>query len=399
MLVFIAAVSQVSIGLTPECNVKCKSTQNQGYTFIECFIQTPETSNCTLNVAELLSGNCNITFYHSLHLVCDNTHYRPILTIDLVNCVRFHGKLHIKMCGVLWQDLEQLGHVLFISELYLEDFNDRWDEELMETDYWKKYLDFRGKNKADTRDLQKQPDIPVIPFGLRWIITLAIVNTDHIAGILQEFFWDYLVNLVFINSQVSKVINSRFQTIFSNINRLEMTRCNLTEPPRLISGNNTSLLPGNMSVTEKFQNFGYHCKYYFYMQSLILDGNWITDLSNCTFKGNLAEISLKDNSLSRVNGNLFTLLPGLVSIDMSSNALSSLPEGLFWDLAKLSSVSLANNKLETIPQLLFILLPYLENVDLSANSLTVRYSLTFAEVPALKRLTLLQIKSVGIIVL
>ena len=103
---------------------------------------------------------------------------------------------------------------------------------------------------------------------------------------------------------------------------------------------------------------------------LMLDGNRITDLSNCTLKGLISEISLKANNLSTVNANLFFNVHGLNSIDFNTNNLKSIPAGLLRNQYELSSVSISDNLLENLQAGLFQNLTFLENVDFSANLLT-----------------------------
>ena len=121
----------------------------------------------------------------------------------------------------------------------------------------------------------------------------------------------------------------------------------------------TEKFPNSENVSKDYRDIG-----------LRLDGNMITDLSNCTLKGNLMRISFKDNNLSRVDVSLFAKLKGLYYIDLSNNKLISIPERLFWNQYKLSIVYLANNTLTEIPARMFVNKPYLQHVDLSANSLT-----------------------------
>ena len=220
-----------------------------------CFIKTPQNSNCTLDVSEVFPSSCNQNEYlnesHYLQLVCDNTQYRPIITNELnISCNTYYGYLNIKKCSLLWQDLDAYGKLLSLLELYLEDCEDQWDKEIVETDYWKKYRDSRGETKIGFTDSQREP--VVIPYGLRWVESLTIINMDHTPGILLEFTWPWMNQLVLTNIQLpSHFLNSCLQTIFPRLQRLQVECCNLTQMPfHFRSDDKTSELPGNLTETE-----------------------------------------------------------------------------------------------------------------------------------------------------
>ena len=381
LLAFFAAVIPVNNGLTQKCHLTCKKTElpslklseymteflRHKTLFVECLIQTPQTSNCTLDVSELFPCPCKQHEFLHLELVCETTQYRPIITNKQnIPCDTYHSHLAVKRCGLLWQDLDVYGELLPLTVLYLKDWEDPWDEEFVETDYWKKFWVLRDEGVVD---LQTEPAL--ISHGLREVMHLQIVNMDNTPKILQEFIWPSIYKLVFINIRLSsQITNICFQTNFPKLQNLEVISCNLTQPPlHVYSDDDITVLPGNLSFTEKVPDAEDVWKNNFPI-SLKLDGNRITDLSNYIMKGNLTEISLKENNLSRVNANLFTKLKGLTSIDLSRNKLSSVPPRLLWNQHELSHVSLAENILAEIPAVLFKSLPSLEHVDLSSNLLT-----------------------------
>ena len=198
------AMFPASNGLLPKCDVTWSHLENYdgANTAIECSIKTPQTSNCTFDVLEVLPPDCEkekfdyFMTYH-LKLNCDNTQYRPIITNEQKRyCDNYISDLHIIKCGLLWQDLDVYAEVLGLSHLYLEHCKDRWDEEIVETDYWKNHQHVRGEDVSGITDSQIKP-------GVKSVYKLTIVNMDHIPGILQEFIWPNIFKLVFIKSQLS----------------------------------------------------------------------------------------------------------------------------------------------------------------------------------------------------
>ena len=57
------------------------------------------------------------------------------------------------------------GELLYQYHLYLEDCEDQWDKESVDTDYWNKYHDLGGQNETGIIYLQIEP--VVISQGLR----------------------------------------------------------------------------------------------------------------------------------------------------------------------------------------------------------------------------------------
>ena len=402
VLAFFPVVFPVSNGLLPKCHLTCNDTGIPSYwaydsplfhsqiISIECFIKTPQTSKCTFDVSQIVPSSCNQNEFriHYVKLVCDNTHYRPNITHEQnISCDTYHGYLHVKKCGLLWQDLDAYGEFLPLYKLYLEDFEGRWDEDIVETDYWKKHLDLRDGNESGITDSQIEP--VAIPNGLREVAGL-IFNMDNKLGILKESIWPRIEKLVFTHIQLSyQFTNIHFQTIFPRLQRLDAVSCNLTQPPLLIlSGNKTSVLPGNLYIIEKIPYSVDIWKDNFQKHILRLYGNRITDLSNCTLKGHLHTISLTGNNLTRVNGNLFMNIQGLHTIYLNSNKLSSIPAGLFRNQDQLVSISLADNLLTGIPVGLFTSLPFLTSVDLSDNLLTDIPAGLFKSTSSLKNVNL-----------
>ena len=369
ILGFLAGVFPVNNGLLQKCDVTCWDPalgahfQNEffdkGTDFsTKCSISNPQTSTCTLDVSEIFPSSCwipldlgplmggNIPFI--LKLFCHNAQFIPIITNERnISCAKHIGYIQIKKCSLLWKDLDMFGELLYQYHLYLEDCEDQWDKESVDTDYWKKYHDFGDQNETGITYLQIEP--VVISHGLRKLESLTIFNMDHMPGILDVFIWPSLADLTFTNTQVSsQFANIHFQINFPKLERLELTNCNLTLP--------------HLCFPSKFDWSRGHM--------LMLDGNRITDLSNCTLKGLISEISLKANNLSTVNANLFFNVHGLNSIDFNTNNLKSIPAGLLRNQYELSSVSISDNLLENLPAGLFQNLTFLENVDFSANLLT-----------------------------
>ena len=300
ILAFFVVVFPVSNGLLPKCHLTCNDPgplsdlmRIEFYFFrtiyIDCSIRTPHSSNCTLDVSDIIQSSCNQneSSSHMLMLVCDNTLYRPIITNRQNRyCQNYYGVLWVIKCALLWQDLEAYGEFLPLAELHLEDYKDRWDQELMESDYWKKHLDLRGENESRTTAPQIEP--VEIPPGLREVRSLTMVNMDNTPGILQKFIWPWTYEVVFNNSQLSTQIpNSRLQISFPKLQSLGVISCNLTQPPSFFALDNMTLVsPGNLSQLEKFLTSTSISENYFNEPSFWLDGNRISDLSNSTLKGN-----------------------------------------------------------------------------------------------------------------
>ena len=218
----------VSDSLTPKCDMTCTVSEDADAIFVpdmpkKCLIKTPQTNNCTFDISELIFHSCNIKDYvylYDLWLLCDNTQYRLIITNEKKkSCEHYLIHLHVKKCGLLWQDLVAFGEFLRLHDLTFEDYEDRWNDEFMTTDYWQKYLDLRYENKSGIIDSQRDP--VVIPHGLRNVDTLEIVNMDHIPKILQEFIWPYISHLDFTNTHLSSQLPHHFsQTNFLISNKL-----------------------------------------------------------------------------------------------------------------------------------------------------------------------------------
>ena len=240
-----AALFPVKNVLLQKCHLRCKhkesaSSDSNLVAFslmktisMTCFIKTPQTSNCTLDVSEVIQSSYNQEgkMIHYLTLVCGNTQYRPIITnAQNISCGNCRGTLHVKKCGLLWQDLDAYGESQPLHILLLDDYEDRWDEEIVETDYWKKHLNLRGHNEPGSTDTEVE--VIAIPHGLGDAVILKIINMDHIPGILQAFVWPKILKVTLTNVQVSsQFMNSDLQTVFPRLGTLEVASCNLTQPP------------------------------------------------------------------------------------------------------------------------------------------------------------------------
>ena len=377
LLTVLVAVFPVNNGLTPKCDVTCRYFSFIfGDDSVECLIQTTQTSNCTFDVSELSTSNFKShrhifgLVYLIVELVCNNTQYRPIFTneqnLSLPNGYVF---LDVKKCGLLWQDLDTFGKWLPLRHLYLEDWKDRWDDEIVETEYWKRHLDLRGENESGITDSQKGPVI--IPQGLREVKGVIIVNIDHMPGISDVFIWPKIYELFpLTNTQLfSQFKHSHLQTIFPRLQYLLITNCSLPHTFKHVL---------TIGIVADF----------IHRRFVKLDENKITDLSNCTFKGSLEHFGWTYKNLSMLNANLFVNMLGLRTIGLNSNNLRSILPGLFRNQVELTHIYLGENLLENIPEGLFQCLSTLEYVDLSDNSLTNIPSGLFRRLPSLKKVDL-----------
>ena len=124
MLAFFVAVFPVSNGLLPKCDLTCNDpgplSQFMRIAFyffrtisIDCSIRTPHSSNCTLDVSDIIQSSCNQneSSLHRLKLVCDNTLYRPIITKRILSKLLWYS-LGYKV----WLIMARSGSIWGISD-------------------------------------------------------------------------------------------------------------------------------------------------------------------------------------------------------------------------------------------------------------------------------------------
>lgn len=103
-----------------------------------------------------------------------------------------------------------------------------------------------------------------------------------------------------------------------------------------------------------------------HIESLILNNNLLSEISNITLLPMLSKIHLASNSFRSLPEDLHTKLGNIVSIDISQNQLSSLIS--FSKLYSLEWLDVSCNKIEDINEIKYIgSLPCLENLRLTGN--------------------------------
>ncbi|XP_028810570.1 leucine-rich repeat and transmembrane domain-containing protein 2 [Denticeps clupeoides] len=158
--------------------------------------------------------------------------------------------------------------------------------------------------------------------------------------------------------------------------------CNLTEancgghglislPPlnQLPTGTRSLLLPNNRLASlppGSFTNLSANLNA---LEHLDLSNNYLDNLPAGLFRelGNLTELSLRNNSLTLLDRELFQGLAQLRHLDLSLNGLSAVPLGLLDELHGLTWLSLAGNRLHALERAAFEPLANLQYLQLGSN--------------------------------
>lgn len=103
-----------------------------------------------------------------------------------------------------------------------------------------------------------------------------------------------------------------------------------------------------------------------HIESLTLNNNVLSEISNVTLLPRLSELNLGSNSFTTLPENLHTKLGNIISIDLSQNKLTSL--SAFAKLYSLECLDVSCNKVEDIDEIKYVgSLPCLENLKLTGN--------------------------------
>ncbi|XP_043268514.1 nischarin [Venturia canescens] len=103
-----------------------------------------------------------------------------------------------------------------------------------------------------------------------------------------------------------------------------------------------------------------------HIETLILNNNLLTEISNVTLLPRLSQLHLGSNSFSKLPNNLHTKLGNIVYMDLSQNKLTSLAS--FSKLYSLEGLDVSCNRIENIEEVKNIgHLPCLENLRLTGN--------------------------------
>lgn len=103
-----------------------------------------------------------------------------------------------------------------------------------------------------------------------------------------------------------------------------------------------------------------------HIETLILNNNSLTEISNVTLLPRLSQLHLGSNSFTKLPNNLHTKLGNIVYMDLSQNKLTSLAS--FSKLYSLEGLDVSCNRIENIEEVKNIgHLPCLENLRLTGN--------------------------------
>ncbi|XP_015523853.1 nischarin [Neodiprion pinetum] len=103
-----------------------------------------------------------------------------------------------------------------------------------------------------------------------------------------------------------------------------------------------------------------------HIESLTLNNNALSEISNVTLLPRLSELHLASNNFTSLPDNLHTKLGNIVYIDLSQNKLSSL--SAFAKLYSLEGLDISCNHIEDIEEIKYVgCLPCLENLMLTGN--------------------------------
>ncbi|XP_034952020.1 nischarin [Chelonus insularis] len=103
-----------------------------------------------------------------------------------------------------------------------------------------------------------------------------------------------------------------------------------------------------------------------HVESLILNNNLLSEISNVTLLPRLSQLHLASNLFNSLPDNLHTKLGNIVYIDMSQNNLTSLSS--FSKLYSLEWLDVSCNRIENIEEVKYVgFLPCLENLRLTGN--------------------------------
>lgn len=103
-----------------------------------------------------------------------------------------------------------------------------------------------------------------------------------------------------------------------------------------------------------------------HIESLTLNNNVLSEISNVTLLPRLSELHLGSNSFTTLPDNLHTKMGNIVYIDLSQNKLTSL--AAFCKLYSLEGLDVSCNQIEDIDEIKYVgCLPCLENLRLTGN--------------------------------
>ena len=120
--------------------------------------------------------------------------------------------------------------------------------------------------------------------------------------------------------------------------------------------------------------------------ALDLSGNLISSLPSSGLPPNLVSLSLHDNKLTNIEGQLNC--PDLLQLSLSRNSIATISGGAFQQLGHLKYLHLDSNLLDSLPGGLFDALIALKGLDLSHNKITCLPTSMFDSLKNLEMLSL-----------
>ena len=124
-------------------------------------------------------------------------------------------------------------------------------------------------------------------------------------------------------------------------------------------------------------------------QTLYLDDNELTILSDLGDLSNLRMLSVTNNKLKNIQFDVFDNMDNLQVLKLGRNQLNSLDDDVFeWNPLKLEVIDLSHNKFKFIQHFLFYDLERLQQIDLSNNDLSFIHPHAFQQLKELRQLEL-----------
>ena len=351
--------------------------------FRNVIIKTENTTGCYLNTTEIWSH-----FNFSQH---------PVIGMLKLICVKPVRVYMLPYSGPVFDVISylQIGDMQAAEKDNCETTITDWNHFSAATDLRVlNLLDNKWPENCDNCSVTKCPNIKHIG-TLYWRNQGDSSKNQLLDQLSCEPFYLKAAEVMFENFSMSE-FPVEFESMFPNLQTLELPNNNFILPPASFPWTNTSYhLPRNMSRSKYMQD---HYSKHFYLNSpantyrrlLNLNFNKIHNLTDYKFHGHLQLIFLRGNMMSAIGPNLFENVTDLQNIDLSHNYLQNLPKTLFRKLWQLHKLDLSHNKIRNISVGLFDDLKALQLLNVGYNHLT---SLPFGLFTKLGSLTVLHLES------
>ncbi|KAH0557866.1 nischarin [Cotesia glomerata] len=217
-----------------------------------------------------------------------------------------------------------------------------------------KTLTIQGSNKLYGTSNINLSTLPIELSTFKTIETLEInnypVNKIYSMGNLRD------------TTRVLKVHNTHLKNIVDLVMCEELHRCieNANDSHVWLKISQLDLSDNNIEVIDESIKLMPH------IESLILNNNCLTELSNITLLPRLSQLHVASNNFTKLPENLHTKLGNIVYMDLSQNKLTSL--AAFAKLYSLEWLDVSCNCIESIDEVKYIgYLPCIENLRLTGN--------------------------------